>query len=106
MLLKVAATDFSFLLDSCRRCFHHKVVHNWRKPYTPFPSVFGRIDKLQRETYADRPIELNGIQGVLRTKTITVKSVPIQIAPGIEIQIGGRTDALHEQANNQSETPV
>ena len=86
----IAPTDLTFLLNDCAQCFHHKVVNKSARFYSPMPSVFNKIDSCMKAAYDGAEV----LGAVLATKNITVKSSPIQIAPGIEIVIGGRMDAI------------
>lgn len=91
--LKIAATDLTFLLDRCPSCFHAKVVEKWKQPRQPFPSVFGKLDRLQSECYHQFEAEALGLPpGRLDTKSMTVLSKPIKLG-SLEVQFSGRTDA-------------
>jgi hypothetical protein len=48
---KLSPSDLTFLWDECPRCFYLKVVHKFGRPYSPFPSIFGKIDKLMKDYY-------------------------------------------------------
>lgn len=49
--VSLAPSDFAFLWDECPRCFYLKVVCKKRRPRTPFPAVFGRIDRAMKSFY-------------------------------------------------------
>ena len=51
---KLSPSDLTFLWDECPRCFYLKVVHRFGRPYAPFPSIFGKIDLLMKDYYADK----------------------------------------------------
>lgn len=51
---KLSPSDLTFLWDECKRCFYLKVVHNFRRPSVPFPSIFGRIDILMKKFYLNK----------------------------------------------------
>src|SRR5580698_8346615 len=44
----LAPSDFAFLWDECPRCFYNKVVLNRGRPRSPFPNVFGAIDRAMK----------------------------------------------------------
>lgn len=54
-LWKLSPSDLTFLWDECKRCFYLKVVHGYRRPWAPFPKIFGRIDRLMQAYFQDRP---------------------------------------------------
>lgn len=43
---KLTPSDLTFLWDECKRCFYLKIVSNFKRPRAPFPSIFGKIDRL------------------------------------------------------------
>ena len=43
---KLSPSDFSFLYEGCKRCYHLKVVHNISQPSIPLPSIFSKIASL------------------------------------------------------------
>jgi hypothetical protein len=48
---KLSPSDLTFLWDDCKRCFYLKVVHDFKRPWSPFPKIFNRIDKLMKEHF-------------------------------------------------------
>jgi hypothetical protein len=48
---KLSPSDLTFLWDECKRCFYLKVRHNFRRPSTVFPKIFGTIDLLMKDIY-------------------------------------------------------
>ncbi len=48
---KLSPSDLTFLWDECKRCFYLKVRHNFRRPASPFPKIFGTIDLLMKDIY-------------------------------------------------------
>jgi hypothetical protein len=94
----LSPTDLTFLWEECRRCFHRKVVLGQRRPSTPFPKVFGTIDRAMKNFYLGERAELlapGAPAGVLGAPDRWVKSASIAL-PGRagEIVIRGRLDAL------------
>jgi CRISPR/Cas system-associated exonuclease Cas4 (RecB family) len=51
---KLSPSDLTFLWDECKRCFYLKVVKGYRRPSTPFPKIFSRIDMLMKDYYLDK----------------------------------------------------
>jgi hypothetical protein len=49
--VSLAPSDFAFLWDECPRCFYLKVVRREGRPRTPFPKVFGTIDRAMKSHY-------------------------------------------------------
>ena len=50
---RISGSDLTFGL-SCPGCFYAKHNYKWRKPYSPFPSVFGAIDKSMKQYWVGR----------------------------------------------------
>lgn len=83
---------------NCPCCFHANIRDNWKKPYEPFPSVFGAIDRSQRKYWHGQRTELfapNLPPGTLDTTEKWVKSQVIQL-PGFtdNFYISGKIDCL------------
>jgi hypothetical protein len=96
--VSLAPSDFAFLWDECPRCFYRKVVRKEARPRTPFPKVFGTIDRAMKSYYlgqrtgelaADMP------EGVISQPDRWVKSAGLTI-PGSSVvcEIRGSLDAL------------
>lgn len=71
-------------------------VHGiYKRPYTPFPSMFNKMDKLMRGAYQGQSsLEITGKEGVFDTKEYTLKSRLIPISETVNIQFSGKTDCL------------
>lgn len=54
---KLSPSELTFLWDECPRCFYLKVVHNFNRPWGPFPGIFSRIDKLMKDYYEGQPAD-------------------------------------------------
>lgn len=52
---KLSPSDLTFLWDECPRCFYLKVVHGFKRPSSPFPKIFGRIDNLMKAYFNGKP---------------------------------------------------
>lgn len=52
---KLSPSMLTFFWDECPRCFYLQVVRGISRPSTVFPKVFGRIDSLMKQLYADKP---------------------------------------------------
>jgi len=48
---KLSPSDFAFLWEECTRCFYLKVAMGFRRPRTPMPKVFNRIDSIMKEHF-------------------------------------------------------
>jgi hypothetical protein len=76
----LSPTDLTFLYQECPRCFYNKVLKIWKRPYTPFPRIFGDIDKCIRRTLHGHSCEfLLNKPGVFDTTNTLIKSGPIQV---------------------------
>ena len=88
----LSPTDLTFLYQECPRCFYNKVLKIWSRPYTPFPSIFTKIDRCIREALHDKSCEpLLGKSGVFDTTEKTIKSAPIQVGDHA-IVLSGKMD--------------
>jgi hypothetical protein len=55
----LSPSDFAFLWDDCPRCFYRKIVEKERRPRSPFPSVFGKIDRAMKQHYLGERLGLD-----------------------------------------------
>jgi PD-(D/E)XK nuclease superfamily len=94
----LSPSDFAFLWDDCPRCFYLKVARNEERPRSPFPSVFGKIDRAMKCYYLGERAEdlAPGMPaGVVSWGDRWVKSAPLPV-PGSSRPrlIRGRVDVL------------
>jgi hypothetical protein len=52
---KLSPSDFAFLWEQCKRCFHLKVARGIRQPSMPMAGIFKRIEGLQMSFYDGKP---------------------------------------------------
>lgn len=79
---KLSPSDLTFLWDECKRCFYLKVVRNFSRPATPFPSIFTKIDGLMKKYYQGKSTtEINPDlpSGTVLHGDKWVQSQPIQL---------------------------
>lgn len=93
---KISPSSLTFLFEDCRRCFYMDNRKIWKRPYSPMPSVFNRIDKVMRLCYHNSDPQL--IDPTLPAGSITtveqkIQSVPIPVGNST-VQISGKLDAL------------
>lgn len=79
---KLSPSDLTFLCDECKRCFYLKVRHNFRRPSSPFPKIFGLIDRLMKDIYLGKSTrkmsaELPEGRAIMSGRWVT--SEPIQL---------------------------
>tara|TARA_B100001248_G_C27358938_1_gene445352 strand:- start:101 stop:907 length:807 start_codon:yes stop_codon:yes gene_type:complete len=48
---KLSPSDFAFLWNECKRCFYLKVAKNIRRPSTPMPTIFVKIDSIMKDYF-------------------------------------------------------
>ena len=94
----VSATDLTFLWEDCPSCFHRKVVLGERRPASPFPSVFNRIDRAMKRWYIGAgtgvlPKDLVGATVVNTDLWVCSEEL---VPPGCAgaVMLRGRVDAL------------
>lgn len=93
--LKISPSSLTFLLDECPRCWYMQIHGIHKRPYTPFPSIFNRIDKLMRGAYQGRSsLNITGKAGMFDTKEHKLVSRLIPISDNVNIQFSGKTDCL------------
>lgn len=94
----LSPSDFVFLWDECPRCFYKKVVLKKPRPRSPFPRVFGTIDRAMKDFYVGRrfaDLGQGAPAGVIESPDRWLKSRAIWV-PGCQdpLVIRGRADAL------------
>ena len=80
--IKLSPSDLTFLWDECPRCFYLKVVHQFNRPWSPFPKIFNRIDKLMKDHFEGKPtssISPELPEGVVKYGEKWVTSEPISL---------------------------
>lgn len=97
-LWALSPSDFAFLWNECPRCFYLKVARKQPRPRSPFPSVFGRIDRAMKDHYLGERVEAVAegmLAGVIGGGDRWVKSAPLLISGGSSTcLIRGRVDVL------------
>jgi hypothetical protein len=75
----------------------HKI---YARPYTPIPSIFGKIDRAMRINYQGKSsLKLTGKEGIFDTKEYKLVSTPEQISDNLAIQFSGKTDCIIDFAD-------
>jgi len=96
--IMLAPSDFAFLWDECPRCFYLKVVRKEGRPRTPFPSVFGSIDRAMKSFYMGQraeSLELGMPAGTIGGADRSVRSSGLTIPGSATLgAIRGSLDAL------------
>lgn len=70
----------------------HKI---YSRPYSGFPSIFGKIDRAMRTTYQGKSsLKLTGKEGTFDTKEYRLLSNPLSISDGLTIQFSCKTDCI------------
>ena len=98
-------SEFAFGYAGCKRCYYDQKVNNI-KVSLPFPSIFSKLDILQKNFYHDKSSDLLGgkiAQGVIKTDYLkTKKSKILEDNKGRKFQLKGRIDAYVKHKNNFS----
>jgi len=93
----IAATDLSFLWHECRRCFYRKVACAAPRPRTPFPSLFGAIDRTMTRYFLGRRLAEFTVgcpEGTVRGVGRWLCSAPIPVGAAAHIVLRRRLDGL------------
>jgi len=99
----ISPSSLAFLYEECPACWRRGVVgHPLARPFSPFPSIFGRIDKGIKQHFVGRPggeIAPALADGtVVPIKEQTLQSAPVGEYRGLPIVIRGKLDSLIEGA--------
>jgi hypothetical protein len=94
----LSPSDLTFLWEECPRCFFNKVALGERRPATPFPKVFGVIDRAMKDFYLGERADIlapGAPAGVIEWPDRWVKSAPIALH-GCDrpVVLRGRLDAV------------
>lgn len=99
MYYKIAPTDLTFLLDDCPACFYRKVKLGVRRPYSPFPSVFSKIDSGMKGYFHGKSTYSWGMpEGSIDAGSHSLKSSPLHFG-GTQVVFSGRPDAIAQFTN-------
>jgi hypothetical protein len=94
MVPQISPSDLTFLHDECPRCLHAKYVEKVRRPSTPMPSIFTRIDSAMKTYYRGRTlVSADGVRGRVVEGSDWVQSAPIELPHGT-CTIKGRFDTV------------
>lgn len=98
MSYTLSPSGFGFLWEECKLCYYMQIVHGFRRPSAPFPSIFSKIDSAMKRRFAGNKWHSFG-PGQPMFKIAhdekMVRSTPI-VLPGREIAIDlkGRYDSI------------
>jgi len=95
-VVKLAPSDLTFLWSECQRCFWFKAKGVLKRPSSPFPSIFNKLDAQTKDFFFGKRTEEMAAE--LRPGRVAfgdrwVRSAPLQI-PGhrTEVSIQGKID--------------
>ncbi|MEM9149516.1 MAG: PD-(D/E)XK nuclease family protein [Cyanobacteria bacterium P01_F01_bin.3] len=94
--IKLSPSKLTFLYEDCKRCWWLDAYGVWKRPYTPFPSIFNSIDKVMRGAYAGQSSQLISSdlpEGVIETKSKRSQSTPVIVDAPIHVFFSGQIDA-------------
>jgi hypothetical protein len=98
-MLRLSPSDFAFLWEQCKRCFHLKIVHGIRQPSMPMAGIFKKLEALQMAFFEGRRTTevVPGMRpGVFRCGERSVESAPIEEEGRPSCYLYGKTDSLIE----------
>jgi len=96
-LFKLSPSDFKYLWEDCKHCYHQKVVRGIYLPSIGMPGVFNKMTGMLQETLQGKDlkdIDSRLPSGIINAKEMYVKSTPIP--PTKDSFISGRLDVLSE----------
>jgi len=94
-LFKLSPSDFKYLWEDCKHCYHQKVVRGIYLPSIGMPGVFNKMTGMLQETIQGmslKDIDPNLPSGTINAKETYLKSTPIP--PTKDSFISGRLDVL------------
>jgi PD-(D/E)XK nuclease superfamily len=95
--LYLAPSSLSFLAHECVRCYYLEVHSLRKRPRTPFPAIFTRIDSAMKEHLAEGSHlvdpALPSMQIVAQGRRVISQPIPITDAD-VELVIRGNYDSL------------
>jgi len=94
-LFKLSPSDFKYLWEDCKHCYHQKVVRGIYLPSIGMPGVFNKMTGMLQETIQGmslKDIDSNLPSGIINAKETYLKSTPIP--PTKDSFISGRLDVL------------
>jgi len=98
-------SEFAFDHAGCKRCYYEKKVNNI-KVSLPFPSIFSRLDKLQKEYYHNKSSKVLGStveEGVIKTDYANMQNSKIlEDKKGRKFKLKGKIDAYVKHKNSYS----
>jgi hypothetical protein len=50
-LIKLSPSSLTFLYDECKRCFYLSLMRDFKRPTTPFPKIFSKIDNAMKDFF-------------------------------------------------------
>jgi hypothetical protein len=52
--IKLSPSALTFLYDECKRCFYLTLMRDFKRPSTPFPKIFSKIDVAMKDYFMSR----------------------------------------------------
>jgi hypothetical protein len=52
--IKLSPSQLTFLYDECKRCFYLTLMRDFKRPTTPMPKIFSRIDSAMKNYFMGR----------------------------------------------------
>src|SRR5215218_3568453 len=99
-LFTLAPSDLTFVLHECPRCFWMMVTGARRRPQSPMPGVFTRLDRIQRNYFDGRKaseVHPSLASGRLDCSDLKIASSPLTLEDSdCTLRIRGAIDALIE----------
>ena len=98
-------SEFAFDHAGCKRCYYEKKVNNI-KVSLPFPSIFSKLDKLQKEYYHNKSSEVldsSVEEGVIKTDYAKMQNSKIlEDNKGRNFKLKGKIDAYIKHKDSYS----
>jgi len=98
-------SEFAFEYAGCKRCYYEKKV-NKIKVSLPFPSIFSKLDRLQKEYYhnkSSKVLDTSVEEGIIKTDYSNMQNSKIlEDNKGRKFKLKGKIDAYIKHKNSYS----
>ncbi len=98
-------SEFAFEYAGCKRCYYEKKVNNI-KVSLPFPSIFSKLDRLQKEYYHNKSakvLDTSVEEGIIKTDYSNMQNSKIlEDNKGRKFKLKGKIDAYIKHKNSYS----
>lgn len=106
-LLKLTASDITYLLNDCPHCFRAKVVEGQEPPKSKFPSVLSKLDSSSKKLYAgvEASLIFPGVTGLFSEKGKKAVSLAYKLSEDFDVFFSTVIDTMILHLDNTVKEP-